>query len=432
MNVHRERGCRLLDVKKYDVAATEFRAALAQEPNDSTTHALLACCLLNLDRDEEAEQEAETAVGCDADDPYAFYTLSRAKAALNKYCEAFTAIEACLRLAPLDADYLYLRAALLHDVGRFDDALPAADEALRQDPNHVAAANLRILALQAVGRADEADFEIDRVLKLNPEFAWSHENKGRIALRNGRVAESLVHYREALRLNPHKEMARRGFLEALKSRSVMYRIAAWLFPRSGNHVSTAWLIRAFLVSLVVGSIGGLAYGRMSPDWEYAKTPGASMVAGVMICLFLYLFLLMAMNRFGDAVFVFMLRFDRVGRTVLTRDERSRAEITTLCLFTSIGSMVGAVVWEIAWLWLVSAVVLLVILLAALVYRLPHLRDSWHKTFLGLATVMSILFLMIGLIAAFPKMPGIGVLAGMAWVAILRFFKRRRDAKRTAR
>jgi Flp pilus assembly protein TadD len=63
MNAHRERARQLIELKKFDLAEQELRAALALEPNDASSHAALASCLLERKAIFQALSEAETAVG---------------------------------------------------------------------------------------------------------------------------------------------------------------------------------------------------------------------------------------------------------------------------------------------------------------------------------------------------------------------------------
>jgi tetratricopeptide (TPR) repeat protein len=419
MNVHCELGLRLLEVQRYGLAEREFRAAVAEESTNSTPRALLAVCLLGLFRYDDAHREAEAAVGCDADDPFAVYTLSRAKSALGRHYDAIHTIERCLQLAPLHPDYLAFRAWLFLQINWFDGALAAASEALQQEPNHSHAIQVRVIALQSSARFDEAEHEVDRAIRLYPVAAWSHEIKGSLALRQGRSDQALVHYREALRSNPLSEGARVGFVEALKSRSPFYRRIMWLFPRTGKNLLLAWIGRGLLASTAIGALGGLVCGLFSPN-AFLTVAETFILGGVFTSLSLYIFWLMVALSYGNAFFDFLLRFDPLGRTALTADERRSAVITVGLVVVAFGFGLAAVVLSTSSAAVTAALILFVgIPLALALFSRPT----------GSKEIQLILGLVFGFQAAVvpalwvhssPDTPAVGVLAVTAGAGLLRY------------
>ena len=58
----------LMDQGRYDLAAERLRSAIGQDPDDGDLFALLATCLLNLDKLKDAEAAARRSVELQADD----------------------------------------------------------------------------------------------------------------------------------------------------------------------------------------------------------------------------------------------------------------------------------------------------------------------------------------------------------------------------
>ena len=63
MSAHYQRACLLYQQSRYDMAANELRLALTQEPNRADYHALLALCLAEQEKFDDATGEAQRAIG---------------------------------------------------------------------------------------------------------------------------------------------------------------------------------------------------------------------------------------------------------------------------------------------------------------------------------------------------------------------------------
>ncbi len=134
MNVHRERGCgcgRSIGTRTWRPTSSR---RVGDGANDSTTHALLATCLLELKQGLEAEREAKTAVGCNPDDAYALYTLSRVHRSRPNYRGGAVfsghrrgdSLGAARRRSPLPALPFF-------DTNRYHESLQTTEAALRED-----------------------------------------------------------------------------------------------------------------------------------------------------------------------------------------------------------------------------------------------------------------------------------------------------------
>ena len=137
----------------------------------------------------------------------------------RRYPEARTAIEEAIRLDAADADYFALLSNIEFQEYRWQDSLSAAEQGLLFDAEHIGCTNLRAMALVKLGRKAEAGVTIDAALAKNPDNSITHANQGWTLLEKGDPKKALEHFREALRLDPENEWARRGTVEALKARN---------------------------------------------------------------------------------------------------------------------------------------------------------------------------------------------------------------------
>lgn len=312
----------LMNMGRYDEAERRLRQVLLAEPQNADAHILLAHCLLEGQKFDEATNEAETAVGLRPDESRAHYALARVWYARRYPDRAERAIEEAVRLDPYDSDYHSFRAALLFERSRWQDALVAAEAALAIDPEHVAANNFRAMALVKLGRRAEAGQTIDAALARSPEDAFSHANKGWALLEARKPQEALVHFREALRLDPNFEYARLGIIEALKARNPIYglflRYALWMVKLPPK-VQIGVLLGAYF--------GNRMLVRVSEKYP-ALEPYVLPVTLLYIAFAFWTWL-------ARPIFNLLLRIHPLGKHALSRNERMEAN--------SIGGLLAACV-----------------------------------------------------------------------------------------
>ena len=250
-----ERGRLLYQQSRYDLAETELRQALSQDPGHAYGHALLALTLLQRKQLKQATQEAQEAIHLVPDYAFAHYALAKVWYNRHHYDVSRTAIDEAIRLDPENADYRFLLGAIHYDEKRWKEALQSAEEGLQLDAENASCANLRAMALVKLRRGVEAGNTIGAALARDPENAATHANQGWALLHEGKSAEALPYFKEALRLNPNSEWARKGIVEALKARNPVYapilRGVLWmstLSPRARFGVYAA----GYLVSRITG------------------------------------------------------------------------------------------------------------------------------------------------------------------------------------
>lgn len=157
-----------------------------------------------------------------------------------------------IRLAPDVASYRVQLASVLFEGLRYAEVVAATDEALALDPASAGALNLRGLALIHLGRRAAAAAVLEGARVQAPNDDAAHANVGWVLLHRGRTREAAAAFREALRLNPHSEWARRGLRETVKAWNVLYRL---LLPY------LLWMDRLSTVQRYA-VIGGLSLGGL--------------------------------------------------------------------------------------------------------------------------------------------------------------------------
>ena len=287
-----ERGRLLYQQSRYDLAETELRQALSQDPGHAYGHSLLALTLLQRKQLNEATREAQEAIHLAPDYPFAHYALAKVWYNRHHYDVSRAAIEEAIRLDPENADYRFLLGAIHYDEKRWKEALQSAEEGLQLDAQNASCANLRAMALVKLRRRVEAGATIGAALARDPENAATHANQGWALLHEGKAAEALSHFKESLRLNPQSEWARKGIVEALKARNPVYapilRGVLWMSTLSPR---ARWGVLA----------GGYLVSRMT---------------GLMILWLVFVLLTWITGPF----FNLLLRLDRFGRLALSREQ----------------------------------------------------------------------------------------------------------------
>ena len=303
----------LMGQGRYDQAEALLRRELSQDPDDAWLHQMLATALCRQEKYAPALDEAREAVRLAPDDADSYYTLGDVHVNVGNLKEAAAAAERCLELDAEDPANHALLAAVRSRQHRWADCLAAAQAGLALDAEHDGCTHFRQLALTALGRGDEARDALADALARNPEDDVTHCNLGWQLLRDGKPAEAVVHFREALRLDPTYENAREGLVESLKSR---HRIYGW-FLRS-MFAAAAWpkwlpwaLIGCYVAFNMIGR-------RLVGDDPYARLAWRMLQAALGLVWVLY--------NCADALFLLTLRFSRDGRNALSPAQQSASRL----------------------------------------------------------------------------------------------------------
>lgn len=330
MSHHHSRAELLLAQSRPADAEREARMALGRDPGDVLALTLLARSLVAQDKARQALQPASAAVAAAPDDAYPHYILSLVHHHMEQPKPALEAAETALRLAPDAGELLAHRGAVRLSLRDWAGALADAEAALRIQAEDTFSQNLRATALRQLGRAREAAEAGARTLERAPEDAFSHSTQGWTLLQRGDPKRAQEHFREALRLRPDFEHARHGMLEALKARNPLYRVMLAYFMWMGRQSSRVqWVF-------ILGTYFGMKFGNRLADTR----PELAVFIWPLLAL-LYAFIYLTWT--AGPLFNLLLRLDRFGRLVLSRDERRDANIFGV----SVLFIVAAGVWWIA-------------------------------------------------------------------------------------
>ncbi len=318
MTARLERALLLYGQSRYELAEKELRLGLADDPDDAVAHALLSLCLSGRKDYTAATEEAERAVGCGPDLPLAHHALGAALHHRNREPEAEASAREAVRLNPADPDHHALLASIRAAREDWAGVLAAADEGLAHDPDHGGCVNLRAMALVRLGRRAEAGHALEGALGRAPEDAFTHANRGWTLLHENDPKQALVHFREALRLDPDLEFARVGMIEAVKARHWVYRQVLRYF---------LWMAR-----LSPGARWGVVIGLLVLQRLTAAAAEANPALKPILDPLLVAYLVFVMTTWtAGPLSNLFLRFNRFGRLALSREQRAASNLVAVCL-----------------------------------------------------------------------------------------------------
>jgi len=323
------------------MAEQDLRQALALDPEDDRIHALLAICLPESKKFEEALESGRKAVGLAPDSSFSHYALAFAQyksdahasehqtlfSTRKEFQEAEASIQEAIRLDPHEGHYFALLSSIRLARRDWKGALVAAEQGLEIDPLDVTCTNCRATALVKLGRRAEAGEALDSALAEDPEDSHTHANMGWALLHQRKPHEALNHFKEALRLDPSSEYARAGIVEALKARNFVYRwmlaYFLWMSRLSGG---ARWgiILGGYFLIRILGSAE-----RSNPALQPYVLP---------IQLLYALFVILSWT--APHLFNLLLRLDKYGRYALSEDQILGANCVGACLGT--GIILGAV------------------------------------------------------------------------------------------
>jgi len=358
MNPHFERGQLLYQQSRYDLAEESFRRALVDNPDDALCHCYLALCLIERQKWQDATDEAELAIGRAPDMPFAHHVLAIVYLARNRPDEAEAPARQAIQLDPYAASYHMNLGNVLMQQKRYADALASADAGLRLEPDHIGCANVKAMALVNLGRKKEADKLMEGVLARDPEDAFSHANQGWTALNQSEPNKALVHFREALRLDPTLEYAQAGMVEALKARYLIYRLMLrWFLWMARLGAKWQW---AMIIGLFVGMRMVRTTAEANPDLGVVLWPLYGLLVGFVVLTWI-----------AYPLFNLMLRLNRYGRHMLTTDQRRGANFVGITLLSALIALIAGLARGDETVLLLALVIGLYVLVAASVFQVPR-------------------------------------------------------------
>lgn len=320
-NVHLTRARHLMSQSRYEPAIKELHQHLSESPDDAVGYGMLGVAHAHLGNKDDSIRFVNRAVELGPNIAYCHWARAATLRQAESYSEAESAALEALRLSAQNAAYYSMLGQIRFSLRNWKGTLEAAKAGLTVDPRHSSCLNLQALALLRLGEKDNADSAISSALSQNPEDAVTHANQGWICLGRGDHEKALTHFKEALRINPSIDTAGRGILESLAHRYATYRII---------YAYNQWLASRSLDTRRAVVLTGLAVCCAIPF----ITPHPLMVSfAVLYAILLFL------TWTGRSLFDLVLRFDPLGRMVLTPQQITASNWVLLCLVAGIVSVV---------------------------------------------------------------------------------------------
>jgi len=310
MSTHIEKALLLFE-RRPEAAAKEVLAAIANQPNDSYMHALLALCLMNSRDEESAFKAAKDAIKLDPELPFAFYALAKCHYDKRNMLEAEVAIDEALRLEPWNSDYWGLLSNVQIENGELKEALVSAETGLEMSPGDVHCHNLRALLKTKLGHKEEAKESLDTALAADPENALTHAYRGWTLIEHHNHTESIKHFREALRIDPTLDWARQGLIKALQVRH-------WVFQLQ---LRLGWRGCLMIICGFAGLLAVLNYAVKAPPGIATDVLHVAKNSCIGAIILFFLIPLLPHTVLLDPFMRFLLLFDRDGRLAMTPEER---------------------------------------------------------------------------------------------------------------
>lgn len=180
---------------------------LAENPQDARIWQTHADALLNLDREEEANQSLKKAIEIydqrikeNPNNATAWFYKAELTANRTK---ALSAYEKVIELnGSMRISALIIKSNILLNLGKSNEATTAIDKAIQMDPRNSQAWGQKALNSYVLGKYNESLAAYEKVIELEPEnaFAWIWKGKGDSLKALGRQAEADAAYAKAREL----------------------------------------------------------------------------------------------------------------------------------------------------------------------------------------------------------------------------------------
>lgn len=244
MSDHFQRALVLRNLNRHDEARKELYEWLKTEPDDASAHTLLAECLYeskaNFPR-EEVIREAELAVSLEPDWAHGYYVLAWLENKFGNYDRVFEVIGQAIEIDPENASYHSERGFAFYRLKRYEEARTSFQRCLKIDPDFYHAFRLLSHLENECGNKYLATGYADAALRLAPEDAAAFVAKAEAAVSALRHDEAIPLFREAVRLNPNNEYAKRRleysrevemtrYLPRKPWESLRDWLLSWIFP----------------------------------------------------------------------------------------------------------------------------------------------------------------------------------------------------------
>ncbi|MFC1563431.1 tetratricopeptide repeat protein [candidate division KSB1 bacterium] len=329
MNENIEKAFIHIENGKFDLAEEEVRYLLSIEPENNLAFSVLAICLANRERFDQAYKEANNAINIAPEEAYSYFALAIVNQLAGKWLDAENAL---LQAVELDGGNQVYSAFLSEIQGlisgqymkeeEWDLAMQSAEEGLKNNPENIYCLNIKALLLKRLGKTDEAFSVLETAGAIDPEEPFTKTNLGWTYLEKGDNNRALENFCDALSDDISNESARAGLIEAIKAKNFIYRIMLKYFfwmSRLSDKVKWGIILIGYFAYLFLYN-----FAESNPQYEPIITP------------FLIIYIaFVVLTWTADSLFNLMLRLNKYGRMLLSKEEITESNWIGGCILTAI-------------------------------------------------------------------------------------------------
>jgi tetratricopeptide (TPR) repeat protein len=218
---HQDLAAAYLQVNETDAAIVELEAALKLSPDSPQLHYNLGAAYKIEDDAAHAIPELETAAKLDAPAYEPQYLLGVLYMQQARYDEAAPRLEASLKLHPQNGDGWATLGSVYNKLDRLPEAVTALQEAIKQLPEqadpHLTLAAVLVKQNQPAQAAEERKTAANLMrAHMNYQRAEVATNSGKSLLKDGKVDDAVVQFRNAISFDPEYVEAHAGLAMALE------------------------------------------------------------------------------------------------------------------------------------------------------------------------------------------------------------------------
>jgi len=241
----------LIEHNKLDQAQQKIGEGLLQYPDSGDLHAMQAKVHKANNKQKDALEAIERAIGCDPEKDYFFYLKAMIHLEKDAYQKAMESVDVALSFNPYQAEYYGIKAAILLNLRHKERAIEIARKGLEVSPENTFCQNVLSMALTRSGQTVDSRVILENQLEQDPENAFTHANMGHQCLREGNIPKAKEHFGAALAIDPTNEYAKSGMLQSIKASNIVYRkLLEYSFFMEKHTRQNQWLIIIGLLVLV--------------------------------------------------------------------------------------------------------------------------------------------------------------------------------------
>jgi tetratricopeptide (TPR) repeat protein len=203
-------GNTALDAKNYGEAESQYRRAIALNPQDSRAYYGLGNAYFYQTRYTDAIEPYKQAISLNSNDWLVYYYLGITYDYLFRHAEAAEAFQQAARLnsgsyqanVALGTEYIYLQ--------KYTEAVEPLQQAIKLDANNASSHTQLGLIYRLLKRYDDAVQSLQQAIRLNPNAYEAYAFLGNVYLELKRYNEAIEQYRKAISLTPDYASAHYG------------------------------------------------------------------------------------------------------------------------------------------------------------------------------------------------------------------------------